>query len=85
MLVNVPQGLVTFDWADGGDIWQDVHPHDNEEVLMEQCKRVKALGTGARPPIAFAQLLIRPSQSSGNSRRLLNLECPGLESLERRQ
>ena len=63
MLVNVPQGLVTFDWADGGDIWQDVHPHDNEEVLMEQCKRVKALGTGARPPIAFAQLLIRPSQS----------------------
>ena len=38
---------MTFDWADGGDIWQDVHPHDNEEVLMEQCKRVKALGTGA--------------------------------------
>ncbi len=47
MLVNVAQGLVTFDWADGGDIWQDVHPHNNEEVLMEQCKRVKALGTGA--------------------------------------
>ena len=38
---------MTFDWADGGDIWQDVHPHNNEEVLMEQCKRVKALGTGA--------------------------------------
>ena len=52
MLVNVPQGLVTFDWADGGDIWQDVHPHDNEEVLMEQCKRVKALGTGATTWIA---------------------------------
>ena len=53
MLVNVPQGLVTFDWADGGDIWQDVHPHDNEEVLMEQCKHVKALGTGATADLSL--------------------------------
>ena len=53
MLVNVPQGLVTFDWADGGDIWQDVHPHNNEEVLMEQCKRVKALGTGATADLSL--------------------------------
>ena len=44
---------MTFDWADGGDIWQDVHPHDNEEVLMEQCKHVKALGTGATADVSF--------------------------------
>ena len=41
-------GLVTFDWGDGRGIWQDQHPHDDEEVLAEQCRRVKALGTGTK-------------------------------------
>jgi hypothetical protein len=41
-------GLVTFDWADGGDIWQNQHPHMNEALLTEQCKMVKAEGTGTK-------------------------------------
>lgn len=41
-------GLVTFDWADGGGIWQNQHPHMNEAVLLEQCRLVKAEGTGTK-------------------------------------
>jgi hypothetical protein len=42
-------GVVTFDWADGAAIWQDRLPgHTGEEVLVEQSKRVKAMGTGTR-------------------------------------
>ena len=30
------------------DVWQNQHPHNNEAVLVEQCRRVKAEGTGTR-------------------------------------
>ena len=39
-------GLITFDWGNSRQAWQNVHPHNNEELLTEQCRRVKALGTG---------------------------------------
>ena len=41
-------GLVTFDWANSRQVWQNVHPHNNEELLTEQCRKIKALGTGTR-------------------------------------
>eukprot|EP01079_Euglenida_sp_SAG-EU17-18_P005731 gene5731-5669_t len=41
-------GWITFDWSDANAVWQDEHPHNNEAVLVEQCRRVKALGTGTR-------------------------------------
>jgi hypothetical protein len=42
-------GLINFDWADASNIWQDTLPdHNNEAVLVEQCKMVKAEGTGTR-------------------------------------
>jgi hypothetical protein len=43
-----PPPQVNFDWADGSGIWQDTHPHNNEAILVEQCKRVKAQGTGTK-------------------------------------
>jgi hypothetical protein len=47
--VNASQwGWINFDWSDGGDLWQNSHPHDNEAVLVKQCQMVKALGTGTR-------------------------------------
>eukprot|EP01047_Picozoa_sp_COSAG01_P079844 COSAG01_NODE_15300_length_1352_cov_11.038308_1_plen_390_part_10 len=43
-------GVITIDWQDAAALWQDVLPagHTGEEVLAEQCKRIKALGTGTR-------------------------------------
>lgn len=41
-------GVVTFDWADARSIWQNVHPHNGEAALTEQCRRIKALGTGTK-------------------------------------
>lgn len=41
-------GVVTFDWADARSIWQNVHPHTGEAALTEQCRRIKALGTGTK-------------------------------------
>ena len=41
-------GWMTFDWSDANAIWQDEFPHMNEAVLLEQCKKVKALGTGTK-------------------------------------
>eukprot|EP00933_Yihiella_yeosuensis_P045401 TRINITY_DN40768_c0_g1_i1.p1 TRINITY_DN40768_c0_g1~~TRINITY_DN40768_c0_g1_i1.p1 ORF type:complete len:474 (+),score=55.25 TRINITY_DN40768_c0_g1_i1:85-1506(+) len=41
-------GLITFDWQNAADLWQDVIPHDCEERLEEQCRRIKALGTGTK-------------------------------------
>lgn len=47
--INASQwGMVNFDWADGASIWQNVHPHNDEATLVEQCRRVKALGTGTK-------------------------------------
>ena len=39
---------MTFDWSDANALWQDTPPHNNEAVLVEQCKMVKAEGTGTR-------------------------------------
>jgi alpha-L-arabinofuranosidase len=42
-------GVITIDWQDGAALWQDALPgHTGEEVLTEQCKRIKAQGTGTR-------------------------------------
>ena len=41
-------GWITFDWSDANKVWQDQHPHGNEAVLVQQCKMVKAEGTGTR-------------------------------------
>jgi len=41
-------GWVNFDWSDASSFWQDTHPHNNEALLVEQCKMVKALGTGTK-------------------------------------
>jgi len=41
-------GWVTYDWSLASGIWQNEHPHNNEAVLAEQCKRVKAQGSGTR-------------------------------------
>jgi hypothetical protein len=41
-------GWINFDWSDANAVWQNNHPHDNEAVLVEQCKMVKAEGTGTR-------------------------------------
>ena len=42
-------GVITMDWQDGAALWQDALPgHTGEEVLAEQCKRIKAHGTGTR-------------------------------------
>ena len=37
--VNASQwGVMNFDWANAGDIWQNVHPHNNEELLVKQVR-----------------------------------------------
>ena len=42
-------GWLNFDWSDGSAVWQDKLPgHNDEAVMVEQCKRIKALGTGTR-------------------------------------
>ena len=42
-------GWLNFDWSDGSAMWQDKLPgHNDEAVMVEQCKRIKALGTGTR-------------------------------------
>ena len=41
-------GWMTFDWSDSFDLWQDAFPHNNEAVLREQCRQVKAEGTGTK-------------------------------------
>ena len=42
-------GVITMDWQDGAALWQDVLPgHTGEKVLIEQCKRIKAQGSGTR-------------------------------------
>jgi hypothetical protein len=41
-------GMVTFDWSIGFDQWRQTLPHPGEAWLLEQCRLVKALGTGTR-------------------------------------
>ena len=41
-------GWVNFDWSDANAIWQNEFPHMNEQVLVEQCRLVKAEGTGTK-------------------------------------
>ena len=42
-------GWLNFDWSDGSAMWQDKLPgHHDEAGMGEQCKRIKALGTGTR-------------------------------------
>lgn len=41
-------GLVTISWDLNQSYWQDVFPHPGEEVMTEQCRRIKLLGTGTK-------------------------------------
>ena len=41
-------GMVTFDWSIGFDQWKHISPHPGEAALLEQCRMVKAVGTGTR-------------------------------------
>ena len=41
-------GLVTYAWNLNQSVWQDLFPHPGEAMMTEQCRRVKAFGTGNR-------------------------------------
>ena len=41
-------GLVTFGWDIHADWWQNIHPHPGEKAMADQCRSVKAFGTGTR-------------------------------------
>eukprot|EP00747_Dinoflagellata_sp_TGD_P122383 gnl/TRDRNA2_/TRDRNA2_173612_c1_seq1.p1 gnl/TRDRNA2_/TRDRNA2_173612_c1~~gnl/TRDRNA2_/TRDRNA2_173612_c1_seq1.p1 ORF type:complete len:441 (+),score=32.31 gnl/TRDRNA2_/TRDRNA2_173612_c1_seq1:50-1372(+) len=78
-------GLVTFDWQLGGDVWQNVHPHNAEEVYEEQCRRVKAQGTGTKC-FVYRQVELslqwmktqREAQTEGNASMYLQFKTPEL-------
>ena len=78
-------GWVNFDWADGGDIWQDRLPHDGEATVVKQCKMVKAKGTGTRCMVGLpAPALLPPTPSqSPQGTPALPLACARFRGVTR--